>query len=118
MAVSCQTKISLTSFSNVAKPERARSSRRGAFGAGETLAEMAITGTYPMLYAFFDAEGRLRREAFARQIAASIKAGASGIAVLGLGTETGKLSRDERRVVVDWVMEDVGGRVPLAVTIA
>ncbi len=30
---------------------------------------MAISGTYPMLYAFFDAQGLLRRDAFARQIA-------------------------------------------------
>ena len=47
---------------------------------------MEIGGTYPMLYAFFDEGGRLRREAFTRQIGASINSGAAGIAVLGLGT--------------------------------
>jgi 2-keto-3-deoxy-L-arabinonate dehydratase len=77
-----------------------------------------IGGTYPMLYAFFDAAGRLRREAFTRQIAAGIASGASGIAVLGLGTEVGKLGRDERRQVIGWVIEDVAGRLPVAVTIA
>ena len=79
---------------------------------------MEIGGTYPMLYAFFDAAGRLRREAFTRQIAAGIASGASGIAVLGLGTEVGKLGRDERRQVIGWVIEDVAGRLPVAVTIA
>ncbi|MDP1730968.1 MAG: dihydrodipicolinate synthase family protein [Devosia sp.] len=79
---------------------------------------MEIGGTYPMLFAFFDEGGRLRREAFSRQIAAAISCGASGIAVLGLGTEVAKLGQAERRQVVDWVIEDVGGRLPVAVTIA
>ncbi len=79
---------------------------------------MEIGGTYPMLYAFFDEAGQLRREAFSRQVAASIACGASGIAVLGLGTEVAKLGRAERRQVVEWAAEDVAGRLPLAVTIA
>jgi 4-hydroxy-tetrahydrodipicolinate synthase len=41
-----------------------------------------------------------------------------GIAVLGLATEVSKLSVPERRQIVEWVAEDIGGRVPLAVTIA
>ena len=56
---------------------------------------MEIGGTYPMLYAFFDEAGRLRREAVSRQIEAAIASGASGIAVLGLGTEVQKLGRSE-----------------------
>jgi 4-hydroxy-tetrahydrodipicolinate synthase len=79
---------------------------------------MEIRGTYPMLYAFFDAQGRLRRDAFTRQIAAAIASGASGIAVLGLGTEVAKLSRTERRDIIGWVISDVAGRLPVAVTIA
>ena len=79
---------------------------------------MEIGGTYPMLYAFFDAAGRLRRDAIARQIDSSIACGASGIAVLGLGTEVHKLGRDERRSLVEWTIADVAGRVPVAVTIA
>ena len=38
--------------------------------------------------------------------------------MLGLGTEVAKLGLAERRQVVEWVAEDVGGRAPLAVTIA
>ncbi len=79
---------------------------------------MEIGGTYPMLYAFFDEGGRLRRDAFARQIEVSIACGAAGIAVLGLGTEVAKLGRSERRQVVEWVAEIVAGRLPIAVTVA
>ncbi|MEP7239418.1 MAG: dihydrodipicolinate synthase family protein [Devosia sp.] len=79
---------------------------------------MEIAGTYPMLYAFFDDAGALRRDAISRQIDAAIAAGASGIAVLGLGTEVHKLGRAERRTLVDWTMADTAGRLPVAVTIA
>lgn len=79
---------------------------------------MEIGGTYPMLYAFFDEGGQLRREAFSRQIAAAIASDAGGIAVLGLGTEVAKLGQPERRQVVEWVLGDVAGRLPVAVTIA
>ena len=79
---------------------------------------MEIGGTYPMLYAFFDEAGRLRRDAVARQVDASIACGAAGIAVLGLGTEVQKLGREERRSLVEWTIEAVHSRVPVAVTVA
>ncbi|MHA1158800.1 MAG: dihydrodipicolinate synthase family protein [Alphaproteobacteria bacterium] len=79
---------------------------------------MKISGTYPMLYAFFDKENGLRRDAFSRQISAAITSGASGIAVLGLGTEAAKLGQAERRQIIDWVIEDVDGRLPISVTIS
>ena len=71
-----------------------------------------------MLYAFFGTEGEVLRQPFTRQIDAAIAAGASGVAVLGLGTEVGKLSRAEQRRTVEWVADDLAGRLPLAVTIA
>ena len=52
-----------------------------------------------------------------RQTQAVLAAGAPGMAVLGLATEVGKLSPAERRQVVEWAAEDLGGRIPLAVTI-
>lgn len=76
-----------------------------------------FSGAYAILYAFFDAEGRLDRAAMRRQIEASLAAGAHGIAALGLATEVAKLTRDERHQIMDWVAEDVGGRVPVAFTI-
>ena len=44
--------------------------------------------------------------------------GASGVAVLGLATEVSKLSSTERRSAVEWVIQAVNGRVPVAVTVA
>jgi 4-hydroxy-tetrahydrodipicolinate synthase len=43
--------------------------------------------------------------------------GAHGMAMLGLGTEVNKLSDAERRQLVEWVAEDLAGRLPLAVTV-
>jgi 2-keto-3-deoxy-L-arabinonate dehydratase len=71
-----------------------------------------------MLYAFFGEAGELLRGPFERQIEAALASGAAGVAVLGLGTEVAKLGREERRAAVDWVLRAVGGRVPVAVTIA
>lgn len=76
-----------------------------------------ISGAYAILYAFFDAEGRLDRAAMRRQIEASLAAGAHGIAALGLATEVAKLTRDERHQIMDWVAEDVAGRKSVAFTI-
>jgi 4-hydroxy-tetrahydrodipicolinate synthase len=70
-----------------------------------------------MLYAFFDEEGALRRNALTRQVEAALKAGAAGIAILGLATEANKLTRAEKRSLIDWTHADIAGRLPLAVTI-
>lgn len=74
-------------------------------------------GIYPMLYAFFDSRGGLDRQAARRQVQAFVDNGAHGMAVLGLGTEVNKLSDAERRQLLDWVAEDLAGRLPLAVTV-
>ncbi|WDR06706.1 dihydrodipicolinate synthase family protein [Devosia rhodophyticola] len=79
---------------------------------------MTISGTYPMLFAFFDEANNLRRDTITRQIDAALSVGSAGIAVLGLGTEVAKLSRGEREQLIDWTINDVGGRVPVAVTIS
>jgi dihydrodipicolinate synthase/N-acetylneuraminate lyase len=75
-------------------------------------------GIYPILYAFFDALGRLDRAAMRRQVEGCLAQGAHGIAVLGLATEMGKLTEREKRDVIDWLAADVGGRVPIAITIS
>lgn len=74
-------------------------------------------GIWPILYAFFARDGALDRAAMRRQAQAVLAAGAPGMAVLGLATEVGKLTPAERRQVVEWAAEDLGGRIPLAVTI-
>jgi 4-hydroxy-tetrahydrodipicolinate synthase len=77
-----------------------------------------FSGIYPMQYAFFDRGGALDRSAMRREVEAVLAGGALGVAVLGLGTEVGKLSGGERRTLIDWVAHDVAGRVPVAVTVA
>lgn len=77
-----------------------------------------IRGIYPMLYAFFDADGALDRAAMARQVDGVLRAGVHGVAVGGLATETNKLSTVERRQLVEWVAADVAGQLPISVTIA
>lgn len=77
-----------------------------------------INGTYPMLYAFFGVDGAVLRDPVTVQIEAAIRAGAEGVAVLGLATEVGKLGRAEQRQLVGWVAEDLRGRLPFAVTVA
>lgn len=77
-----------------------------------------MRGIWPILFAYFDAGNRLDREAMRRQVQAALAWGAPGIAVLGVATEVGKLSVDERRSVIRWAAEDIAGRAPLAVTIA
>lgn len=82
------------------------------------MSENLPDGIHPMLFAFFDSEGRLDREAMRIQVEAAVANGAHGIAMLGLGTEIGKLSREERSQLLQWVAGDLDGRLPLTVTVA
>ena len=77
-----------------------------------------IHGIYPMLYAFFGADGRLDRGAIRAEIEASIANGVHGIAVGGLASECNKLATAERLEMIEWVAEDVADRLPFSVTIA
>jgi 4-hydroxy-tetrahydrodipicolinate synthase len=74
-------------------------------------------GIHAVLYALFDEAERLDRTAMRRQIELCVAAGVDGIVVLGLATEVAKLTEAERRDVIAWVAEDLGGRLPLGVTI-
>ena len=82
------------------------------------MSEVVFSGVYAMVYAFFDQDGRLDRAAMRRQVEACLAAGAHGVAALGLATEVGKLTPDERFAIMDWVTTDVAGRVPVALTIS
>jgi 2-keto-3-deoxy-L-arabinonate dehydratase len=77
-----------------------------------------VGGIWPILYAYFDAAGRLDRAAMRRELDGCVAGGAHGVAVLGLATEVGKLDVRERRQLLDWVAEDLAARRPLAVTVA
>ena len=75
-------------------------------------------GIYPILYAFFDADGAPLRDPLVAQVEAAVRHGAHGIAVLGLATETNKLDTGERRRIMEWTAQALAGRLPLAVTVA
>ncbi len=76
-----------------------------------------FAGIHAILYALFDVDERLDRQAMRRQVEICLAAGVHGIGALGLATEVAKLSEAERRTVMDWVAEDTAGRVPLYFTI-
>jgi len=75
-------------------------------------------GIYPILYAFFDRDGRPQRAPLAAQVEAAVKHRAHGVAVLGLATETNKLDVRERLQIMAWTAEALNKRLPLAVTVA
>ena len=63
--------------------------------------ETTPSGIYPILYAYFGADGALDREAMRRQVECCLAAGAHGIAILGLITEVNALTEKERQQIVD-----------------
>ncbi|WP_084175141.1 dihydrodipicolinate synthase family protein [Afifella pfennigii] len=75
-----------------------------------------LSGVHAVLFALFDAHGRLDRGAMRAQVEYVREHGAGGMAVLGLATEVGKLSLRERLDVVEWAAEDRGA-LSLSVTI-
>jgi 4-hydroxy-tetrahydrodipicolinate synthase len=77
----------------------------------------APRGIWPILYAFFAPDGGLCRDSMRRQVEVLVAGGVPGIAALGLATEVQKLTPDERRLVLHWLIEDAAGRVPVAVTV-
>lgn len=76
-----------------------------------------FAGIHAILYALFDAQERLDREAMRRQTKTCLSLGVHGMAALGLATEVSKLTQVERLQLMEWVSEDTAGAVPLAFTI-
>ncbi|MCO4882518.1 dihydrodipicolinate synthase family protein [Paraburkholderia caribensis] len=74
-------------------------------------------GMWPVLYACFDANDTLDRQAIHTQIDATIDAGAGGIVILGLATEAHRLSLEEKQRFIEWTGARIATRVPFAVTI-
>ncbi|MDR6874986.1 4-hydroxy-tetrahydrodipicolinate synthase [Bosea sp. BE125] len=74
-------------------------------------------GIHSIVFALFDAQERLDRDAMRRQTQISLDLDVQGMAALGLATEVSKLTVAERRTIMEWMAEDVAGRKPLAFTI-
>lgn len=81
------------------------------------MAKPTFHGIHGIVYAMFDADEKLDRMAMRRQVQFCLDAGVHGMAALGLATEVSKLTVPERCAVMEWVSEDVAGKVPLAFTI-
>lgn len=82
------------------------------------MTQRRFRGVYPVLYAFFDADGRLDHALMRAEVEHCLAAGAHGITVLGLVTEVHRMTTAERCEVVEVVGDAIAGRVPYAVTIA
>lgn len=74
-------------------------------------------GIHCVLYALFDRREQIDRGLMRAQIEAVLGAGVSGVTVLGLATEVGKLTAAERLQLMQMAASDVAGRLPLSITI-
>jgi len=77
-----------------------------------------FSGIWPILYSFFGEDGNLDRAAMRCQVQACLTQNIQGLAVLGLATEVHKLTSDEQLKILKWAVEDLQGRLPLAVTVS
>ncbi|MCC5972543.1 MAG: dihydrodipicolinate synthase family protein [Rubellimicrobium sp.] len=76
------------------------------------------TGIHAVLYALFDDSEAVDHAAMVRQVDHVVAGGVAGVTVLGLATEVGKLSFQERCRVIDTVSAALAGRLAFSVTIA
>jgi 4-hydroxy-tetrahydrodipicolinate synthase len=74
-----------------------------------------ITGIFNILATPFDAQQQVDITSLRRLITFQLDKGAHGLTILGVLGEAAKLSVDERKQVMDTVMETVNGRVPVVV---
>lgn len=74
-----------------------------------------ITGIFNILATPFDADHGLDLPSLRKLVNFQLDLGVYGLTILGVLGEAAKLSVDERKTVMDTVMETVGGRVPVVV---
>lgn len=74
-----------------------------------------ITGIFNILATPFDVQGQVDTASLRRLVDFQLDKGAYGLTILGVLGEAAKLSVNERRLVLDTVVETVGGRVPVVV---
>ncbi|NDJ59570.1 MAG: dihydrodipicolinate synthase family protein [Chloroflexi bacterium] len=74
-----------------------------------------ITGIFNILATPFDAAQQVDVESLKNLVEFQIDKGAYGLTILGVLGEAAKLSVDERRLVMETVVEVVNGRIPIVV---
>jgi 4-hydroxy-tetrahydrodipicolinate synthase len=73
-------------------------------------------GVFPVVPTVFDGDGRLDLDGQKRAVDCMIDAGSHGVCILANFSEQFVLSDAERDLVLDTVLQHVGGRVPVIVT--
>lgn len=72
-------------------------------------------GMFPAICTPFAADGSVDTEAQRRLVRFALERGAHGLVVFGLAGEVLKLSADERRRLIDAILGEVDGRVPVLI---
>lgn len=74
-----------------------------------------LRGIIPVLNTPFDANNEVDKDDMLRQLNYAIAQGSHGIAVNGEASECYNLSRQERQQILEWVMEETRGKIPIVV---
>ena len=74
---------------------------------------ITLRGLMPILATPFDESGALDRPGLRRIVEFELDSGVDGIAVFGMASEGFALTATERRIILDDVVEIVGGRLPV-----
>lgn len=74
-----------------------------------------MKGVYSVLPTPFTASGEVDYESLRRVIALFVNAGVDGLTVLGVTSESNKLTPQEKTSILETVFAEVGGKVPLIV---
>lgn len=72
-----------------------------------------LSGVYNILSTPFNPDGSIDTDSLRRLTTATVNAGVDGITVLGVAGEAQKLNPEERRVVIEVVMEIAGDTLPV-----
>lgn len=74
-----------------------------------------LKGIIPILNTPFDENNEVDKDDMLRQLNYAIAQGSHGIGVNGEASECYNLSRQERQQILEWVMEETGGQIPIVV---
>jgi len=85
---------------------------RAATGAANADQD-ALRGIFPIIYTAFFEDGRIDERGERRIVDFQIDAGTHGLAACGGASETGKMTLDERKWLLELCAEQTSGRVPL-----
>jgi 4-hydroxy-tetrahydrodipicolinate synthase len=76
-------------------------------------APSSLTGVFPVLPTPFDAQGNPDTASLRKLVDYLIRCGVHGLTYPGVASEVGQLTVDERQALVDLVLAEVAGRVPV-----